>query len=46
MKISFKHQAIKKANSAACSVTEYVLDHEMLDAQSQQYLVVILMSVG
>jgi len=31
MKISFIHRAINKANSTACSVTEYALNHEMLD---------------
>ena len=30
MKISFKHQATEK-NSPTCSVTEYALDHKMLD---------------
>jgi mannose-6-phosphate isomerase-like protein (cupin superfamily) len=32
MKISFKHQAMEKANSAACSVIEYDLNNEMIDA--------------
>lgn len=32
MKISFKHQAIEKTNSTVCSVTEYALNNEMLDA--------------
>ena len=31
MKISFKHQAIEKNNGSTCSVTEYALDHKMLD---------------
>lgn len=31
MKISFKHQAVEKNNSPTCSVTEYTLDHKMLD---------------
>jgi mannose-6-phosphate isomerase-like protein (cupin superfamily) len=32
MKISFKHQAVEKANSAACTVTEHDLNNAMLDA--------------
>lgn len=31
MKITLKHQAIKKAVGTSCSVTEYPLNHEMLD---------------
>ena len=31
MKICFKDQAIEKNNSSTCSVTEYGLDHKMLD---------------
>jgi mannose-6-phosphate isomerase-like protein (cupin superfamily) len=32
MKISLKNQAKEKANSAVCKVTEYALNHDMLDA--------------
>ncbi len=32
MKISLKHQTTKKNNSAACAVTEYHLNHDLLDA--------------
>jgi mannose-6-phosphate isomerase-like protein (cupin superfamily) len=31
MEIVFKHQSINKTNNAACSVTEYPLNNQMLD---------------